>query len=41
MNDSDNKIALMLFSGLIRSEKEEFEALECLDGKLDPKRLGR
>ena len=41
MNDDDNKIPQTLLSSMIRSSKEDFEALEVLGGKLDPKRLGR
>ena len=41
MNDTDNKIPSILLSSMIRSSKENFDALEGLENRLDPKRLGR
>ena len=41
MNDTDNKIPQILLSSMIRSTKYAFDALDGLENKLDPKRIGR
>ena len=41
MNDDDNKVPKILLPIMIRSSKQDFDALEGLENRLDPKRLGR